>query len=281
METQSSAPVETQRSQQQQTNSKAANNTGDEIEAPEKPLSLAELFAEPDESTETVEGAEDPDSPLETFDQVAKRLKVKPEDLYKVRVAMKDGAEALTIGELKDRVGELVEHDRRVLEFDNRRVKQEGELINARNEFRTLLGLLPKDAITPQLLEKVRNSHTEMMTQQVNMLKEVVPEWNDSKTYTQEVGEIKSYLKRWGFDSSIWDTITDHRVYKFVRDSWLRDKRIEAALAKVQKPTTQSKRPSAKGKTAAVRPSARSENRFQNRAVTQDDKIRALFSDTD
>lgn len=283
MEQQSSAPVETQRSQQQQPNSSNAANKGVETNSEEKskPLSLAELFAEPDESTETVEGADDPNAPLETFDQVAKRLKVKPEDLYKVRIAMKDGAEPVTIGELKDRVGELVEHDRRVLEFDNRRIKQEGEIISARQEFRTLLELLPKEAITPALIEKVRRIHTEQMSQEVTRLKEVVPEWQDQKTYQQEFGEIQKYLGRWGFDATILNTLTDHRALKFVRDSWLRDKRIEAALVKVTKPAAKGKSPSAKGKTAAVKPVITNINRGQNRQATQDDKIRALLDSSD
>jgi hypothetical protein len=88
-----------------------------------------------------------------------KRHKLTPEQVYAIKVPMAQGAEPLTLGQLKDRVGELVDLETRELQFDERRVKAEGDLLRAQTEMRELLALVPKDHIKPEMVEKIRKRH--------------------------------------------------------------------------------------------------------------------------
>src|SRR5688500_2510660 len=79
-------------------------------------LSLAELFSQNDDgeiSNEDENVGDDPSKPPETMEALSKRLGFKPEQIYNVKIPLADGAEPLTIGQLKDRIGELVDLETR------------------------------------------------------------------------------------------------------------------------------------------------------------------------
>jgi hypothetical protein len=261
----SNASLETSRNQVQQDNSQPANkqqqgSKGAPENEPKKALTLAELFA--DDSEDSDESPDDESKPIDSLDTLLKRTKLKPEEAYAIRIPMPNGAEPLTLGELKDRVGELVGHEQSVLQFDQRRVQQEGEILQAQQEIRDLLGLLPKDAIKPEMVNKLRQQAETKLAREVELTRQHIPAWNDSKVYHAEFNEIREYLKRWGFPESYADTIQDHRALKFVRDSWLRDKRIAKALEGVKPVEKRNKAPSSKaGKAPTKTPNSESTRR--------------------
>ena len=217
----------------------------------DKPLSLAEIFAEP----ETTEASADVESgPIESIDAVAKRLKLTPEQVYALKVPMKDNAEPLTIGTLKDRVSELVNLDTRELQFDQRRVKQEGELLRSQAEMREILSMLPREAIKPELVQKLRAQRESKLTAEHQATLELIPEWADEKKRAPEISGMIEHLSEYGFPESFLSTVEDHRAIKYIRDNYLRDKRIKDALARVTTPAKKGNRPSAKTGKAPVRP---------------------------
>lgn len=232
----------------------------DDNQEPQR-LSLAEIFAEePDDENQT--GDDNQQGTVDSIDSLMKRLKVKPEQVYAIKVPMPNGAEPLTIGELKDRVGELVDFETREAQFDQRRVKTEGEILRAQQEVREIMQLLPKEII-PQvqpLLEKVRKRHDATMTRERELTLEHIPSWSDEKVRKEEIDGMIEMLSDYGFDETFITTVVDHRALKFIRDQYITNKKIKAALAKVTVPNKRgSKKPSGKSGKAPARPNQNSQ----------------------
>ena len=247
-------------------------------DAEPKRLSLAELFAESPDDADDEDHSQDSDAgkPVDSLDGLQKRLRLKPEQVYAIKVPMPNGAEPLTIGELKDRVAELVDLETRELQFEQRRVKQEGELLRAQQEMRELLAMLPPEHIKPELVEKIRKRHEETMARERKLTLEHIPEWQDENRRIEEMKGIAEMLSHYGFDESVLTSIVDHRALKFVRDAYLRDKRIRDALAKVTVVPKKGQRPSAKAAKPAARPNSPSGK--PRAAVDQRSRILSLFN---
>lgn len=240
---------------------------------PEEPrrVSLAELFSEDGDDEEgNNDSSDDVSKPPETMEQLTKRLGLKPEQVYGVKIPLSDGAEPLTIGQLKDRVGELVDFETRETQFEQRRVKAEGELLRAQAEIREILAMVPKEHIKPEVVEKIRKRHDENMRRERQMTLEHIPEWREEKKCAEDLQGMSEFLSDYGFDETFIGTISDHRALKFIRDMYLRDKRIKAALAKVTVPNSKGQRPSNKPAKGAVKPGAYGSNkRSQGSAPNQ------------
>lgn len=247
-------------------------------------LSLAELFASSEDGEEIDDDgnviADDPAKPPETLEALSKRLGFKPEQVYNVKIPLADGAEPLTIGQLKDRVGELVDLETRETQFEQRRMQVEGELLRSQTEVREILGMIPKEHINPEIVNKIRKRHEANMAFERRMTLEHIPEWRDEKRAGEDLQGMIDFTKRWGFDETFMATVHDHRAIKFIRDMYLRDKRIQAALAKVTVPDSKGQRSSAKTKKAAARPMQQQSNR---KSVVPDQRTRiaALFNQSE
>ena len=267
-----------QQQQPQNNSSGMQNQQADDGNEPNNPLSLAEMFADENSDDENQQNdSDDPSKPVDSIDRLVKRLGVKPEQVYAIKVPMPNGAEPVTIGDLKDRVGELVDFESRELQFDQRRIKAEGDLLRAQTEMRELLAMVPKEHIKPEVVEKVRKRHEETMRRERVATLEHIPQWQDEKTRTEDIQGMMDLLSDYGFDESFISTVVDHRALKFIRDMYLRDKKIKAALAKVTIPTKKGQRPSGKSGKAAQKPNAQS----RKPAVMPDQRSRimSIFSE--
>lgn len=240
-------------------------------------LSLAEIFKETDSDNESVSD----DGPVDSIDRVSKKLGLKPEQVYAIKVPMPNGAEPLTIGHLKDRVGELVDLETREVQFDQRRIKQEGQLLKAQAEMRELLGLLPREHISPEIVNKIRKKQEITMNRERAATLEHIPEWNEESVMSADKAGMAEMLEEWGFDGAAFlESVVDHRAVKFIRDMWIRDKKIKTALAKVTVPTRKGKSPSPKASKGATKPNQQSSS--NTRVVGQMDqrsRIAQLFND--
>lgn len=211
-------------------------------EQPKKKLSLAELFAEDDasDSENPEDNSEDLSKPVDSIDGLMKRSKLTAEQVYALKVPMPNGAEPMTIGQLKDLATADNDATTRELQFEQRRVKQEGELLRAQNELMDVLQALPKEHLTPAIIKKVRAQHEARITREHQLTLEHIPEWQDDDARLEDIKGINAFLSDYGFSEAYLPTIADHRLLKLLRDTYLRDKRIKKALAEVQTP---AKRP--------------------------------------
>lgn len=249
-------------------------------------VSLAELFSDNEDGSEEFDNegnsvVDDPTKPPDTLDVLSKRLGFKPEQIYNVKIPLADGAEPLTIGQLKDRVGEVVDLEMRETQFESRRMQVEGELLRSQTEIRELLGMIPKEHINPAIVDKIRKRHETNMAFERKMTLEHIPEWRDEKRAGEDLQGMIDFTKRWGFDETFIATVHDHRAIKFIRDMYLRDKRIQAALAKVTTPDSKGQRGSAKTKKAAAKPMQANQNRKSGAIPNQQQRLAALFNQSE
>jgi hypothetical protein len=243
-------------------------------------LSLAELFAEDDgdSSDSNNDAGDDPSTPPDSMEGLSKRLGFKPEQIYNVKIPLADGAEPMTIGQLKDRVGELVDLETRETQFEQRRLRSEGDLLRSQAEIRDLLAMVPKEHIKPEVVEKIRKRHDENMNRERAATLEHIPEWRDEKRRVEDLQGMVEFTKEWGFDDGFLATVTDHRAVKFIRDMYIRDKRIKKALANVTIPDSKGQRASGKTKKAAARPGTQQNTNRRDGVPNQRSRIAALFN---
>lgn len=263
-----------------QPNKADSGNQLNKADEPAKPRSLAEMFADPsDESSLEInlddDTPDDPNAPIDSVERLKKRTKLTDEQVYAIKVPMPNGAEPLSIGELKDKIGDLVTHEMSVLEFDERRVRQEGELLKSQAELRDILAVLPKEALTPEVLNKLRTRQDSVTKREKQLTIEHIPSWRDESTRTKDIELMQSQLADYGFDESFLHSVVDHRAMKFIRDSCLMRDRIRKSIAQVRAAKIVSGKPSGKPNKAAVKPIANAPRKSV--VETQDTKLARLF----
>lgn len=177
---------------------------------------------------------EDPqkDGKLDTLEAIAKKLGLDVSALYDVAIPQPgSGEDRVTIGQLADLAKDKgrLELDR--LEFDEARAKSEADLLRARQELNALVAMLPKRALSDELLGKVAEKMREAKQQARTATLEVISEWQDEATETADREEMTKHLAPYGFGDKYLDTITDARTIKYIRDNWQRQRNMERALA--------------------------------------------------
>jgi hypothetical protein len=279
------ASLETSQQNNNPANSAAGSKpavTGAPAEAKAKP-GLRELFSLSDEGVireNDDSESEDPNAPVDSLDRAIKKLGITAEQAYKIKVPMPDGVEPMTLGTLKDRVGEVAELEYRELQFDQRRRDSEGELLRAQNEIRELMQLIPREQLKPELIDKVRKQHNATMTRERQLTLEHIPEWRDEEKRVAELEGMTELVQEYGFPAEFVSTVVDHRALKMLRDFYRMDKRIRAALANVETPNSRSQRPSGKNGKGPQNPgkSPSNSNRRNGAVPTQRQRIDALFN---
>lgn len=205
---------------------------------------LAEMLEE-DQGAGAPEGdarGSDEDRPTK-FNDLAGKLGLELDALYKLEVSQAEDGTPVTVEHLKDHYAKQGDLTLRELEFEERRTKQESELMQAQEDLRELMASLPEKAIKPEVLQKVREKHDAQMNLERKRTLEVIPEWNDEDVRTRDIEGMAEHLKQYGYPANQLERIADHRQIKYIRDNWQREQRIRKALEKVKagKPNPTSK----------------------------------------
>lgn len=201
-----------------------------EAETPDKVLK-ASLLA-PETAPKPAEGESPQKSAPETLNDLAEKLGVKVEDLYGIKFSAAGNGESHTLGELKDMLAAQSDFQTRTLEFEERRVQSENELLRAKQDLQAIVGLLPKDAIKPALLERVRAEHERYREVEGQRTLAAIPSWKDEQARTTDRAGMVKHLSAYGYGEQHLDAIVDHRMLKYIRDNWQREDRVNAALAR-------------------------------------------------
>lgn len=258
------------------------SNNADAGKPPAKATSLMDLFKVSDDgviSENDDSNSNDPNAPIDSLDRAIKKLGMTAEDAYKIKIPMRDGQEPVTLGALKDRIGEVVDLEQRELQFDQHRRDREGEILRAENEVRELMQLIPRENLKPELIQKVRAQHDSTMRRERQLTVEHIPEWRDDSKRLVDIQGMTELVQSYGFPESFITTVVDHRALKMLRDFYRMDQRIRKALANVTTPPSKGFKPSGKnGKGGAIRPDNNPNPSKRNvGAPTQRSKIDALF----
>ena len=196
--------------------------------------------------------------------KIAEAMGVSEADLFGMSVAMPDGAESRTLGELKDAQTELNRTRGEVEAFYQERETQRTELATARGELESLIGMIPPEMRTAEMLQKARDRINVATQDEARKLVERVPEWANAETRAADMEVMNKHIGRWGFQAQELAAILDHRMVAYVRHNALQEQRLNVLLGKsVAKPKGSGK-PQSRGASDDARTvTARAANAMQ------------------
>jgi len=202
------------------------------------------------------DGAGDGKKPTpKTLIGLAETLGVDVADLYAVE--LRDGTEGTgkvrTLGELKDLAAKDTDYTARELAFAEQKVRDENEILRARNELQHIFASMPKGTIPKAVLERAASEVERVAKLEDGRTLAAIPEWKNPETRAKDEQGMSAFLQQYGFGPGDLGRMVDHRLRKMVRDSWQRSERVRIALEKV----TQEK-PKAPGKPAGRAPAPQS-----------------------
>lgn len=180
---------------------------------------------------------------IKTFTELSKALGVDKTALYDVKVTLRDQVTNVSIGELKDAYQESQDLDFQRIEWGDRKAKEEQEMARGRQELEVLVSLVPKESLKPEQIAAAAKVVQGQLDRAKADLIRRVPEWEDIELRKSEGAEIDKHLSDYGIRLS---TIRDPAVIHYIRNSWMMDKRINAALDKIKKSETNTPKPSGK-----------------------------------
>lgn len=220
---------------------------------PVKLDNLFELLEDKPAADATLEGGKkdgvaagngDKDAKPTMFNDLAESLGMELDDLYKLQVTTVDG-KTVTIEDMKALQGTQDDLTIRELEFEETRTAKEGALRQAQNELAEIVAGLPNGTLKPEVMEKLRAKNAARIEVEQSRTLAAIPTWNDEATRTADLVGMSTHLERFGFPTGYLASVSDHRMYVFIRESHLREQRIKNALAKVRagkpNPTTPSR----------------------------------------
>lgn len=173
------------------------------------------------------------DTPLKSFNDLAGKLGMKLEDLYKLEVADSKTGKKYTVEGLKGLLAEQDDFTVRSLQFDEKVRRKEADFTRAEQELEAVLKSLPPDAIKPEALAKVRRSREERVTLERQRTLEAIPEWGDETVRNTELKGIVEHLESYGLPAIFLLKNFEAGAVRFVRDSWKRAESIRKALESV------------------------------------------------
>ncbi len=205
---------------------------------------LADLLRDPPADSQS-EGSDDRGedggsrkSKPKKFNDLAELSGVDEAELYKLEIASAADGSPVTVEQLKDHYAKRSDFSVAQLKWEEERSQQNGELVRGNAELRELLAALPRDKITPEVLEKVRGKVEANIQRERKRTLKVIPEWRDEAKMTEELAGMAEFLGRYGYPPDYLKTVHDHRALNMMRDAWAREKRVRAALEAVEKVDT-------------------------------------------
>lgn len=205
--------------------------------------SLAELLSEGESKPEPEQeaaGADDQASgseqkpELTKFNDLAEKLGVDLDALYKLQVSSSEDGEPVTIEELKDLHKSKADFELEQIDWKERQLTQEQDLTRAKAELQEILAMLPEKAVKPEALEKIRAKHEAQVKLERKKTLDAIPEWKDAKVRTADIEGMSEHLQGYGFPVNYLENIVNHKQLKYIRDNWQREQRVRKALEQVR-----------------------------------------------
>ena len=216
------------------------------LTARDKKLAIADMLegktADQDDGNDDQDGKpsdgedQQKDGKLDSLDAVAAKLGVEKSDLYELAITQPgDGEDRVTIGQLADIAKDKGQLELDRLEFDERVQKREADLMRAQQEVTEIVSLLPKAAISKDLLNAVAKRMAQTQDKERGQTLLAIPEWKDQAREDADRLEMSKHLEPYGFAGNYLDSIHDHRTLKYIRDNMQREGNMKRALEAVTK----------------------------------------------
>lgn len=165
---------------------------------------------------------------------LAQRLGVDVAKLYDVKIPAPGGREAMTLGQIKDRytAWSALETDR--LASEERIRVQESELEIARQEFRELLNVIPREALNKEALTRAAEALAGKRSVAQQRMTATFPEWSDAERRKADMAEMGKTLAGYGLSTRYLESVTDPGLMRFIRDAVRREAQVRKALESVR-----------------------------------------------
>lgn len=264
----SNAPQETDA--QSTVTASADNKASPTGETPsEKKLSLAELFlTEESDGSDSADETDGEGGPVDSIDKAAKRLSLEMDKAYGIKVPLANG-QSMTIGELKDKVQQFTDFEQQQIQYEETRRNSESRIMRAQSELRSLLSMIPREQLKPELIEKIKRQHDTTLTVERGRTLEVIPEWRSDEIRDKELEGMTEFIQEYGFEPEFIEQFVDHRALKMLRDFWRQSMRIRKAVAEAK--TERNNGGKQRQQTPVNKRQAAPQSR--RKVVTQQDKL--------
>jgi len=233
-----------------------------------------------DESREDGESKPRKAKKLKTLDELAETLGVKAASLYDVEIpSSRAGEKPYTLGMLKDLAKERDDFQLATLKLEDERREHEREKVNAEEELRLQLSVLPADQLKPESVAKVRKMLEARRAKARAEILESIQDWRDPVKRESDLQAIAEQLKGYGIHGEFLLANLSAPVMKYLRDMQRLDARVRKALAAVEERKSKGKGPGARREGGRKQ---RSQANGDSRAARLEQNIEAFrnaFSD--
>jgi len=153
---------------------------------------------------------------------------------YEQEVNMPDGMDAMTVGQLKDRVYEIRNIEQQLEKQTNQNMVDRDEL----SKFVNLIGIdnLPQEA---QNQLKLRSQ--QQLQRENDLMLQAIPQWKDMNTFKSDRAEMLSLVSDYGMSEKAFDGITNHTHIKMILDFASLKARVHKAEQTLEVTKTKSK----------------------------------------
>lgn len=216
-------------------NPETAQNQRETVaKAPQSVNIDAELARESEQSPEGGAKVETPKKVApKDLKTLAETLGVEVSELYNLELTDGTG-KTHKLGALKDLAVQQDKVTAKELELSERETTESNNLLRQRQELEQLVGMIPREMLKPELIERIRSEREKYIAQEVDKLIDVIPEWKNQATLAADKSQMASFLKEYGIEPETLQGMVDHRFIKLIRDSWQRKARIDKAMAAVK-----------------------------------------------
>lgn len=231
-----------------------------------------ETDSDSDASSETDKSKGKP----KNLEALAETLGLEAKDLYAMEIpfSVGDDVETKTLGEIKDQLAEVENFEVDRLAWEEQKTQRENDLVKSTQELQEIISLLPKSAISDQLVERVARRRAEIQTTEARLTKQVIPEWSSEDVETKDRTAMREHLSEYGFPENYLDSLIDHRTLRYIRESMLRQQRIERALEQVKTVRKPGHKPSGK---PSEKPRGKPDGRPASRVRSQVQQVADLL----
>lgn len=194
---------------------------------------------------------------------------------YDLEVPMPDGAESVTIGELKDHFQKAADFEKEREIWEDNRIAEDGKLQLARAELNELAGLVGQ--VNPELLNHLRQKRAANQKQEQEKLLRLYPEWQDPAVKKAASEPLLKTARHLGLSEQEFAQIGDHRLIhglKLLSTYMARAEKAKAQLEAAPKLPKSQKTVQRKQSKAQQR----AEKIKRAKSGTEDDKLAAISS---
>ena len=244
----------------------------DQPAAETPPTATADLEPESEPADDTA--AETPPTELSVTD-LAERLDMSVEDLYRdLKLDLRDG-ESVTLGQFKDQAKDLQRANVLLNSAEESKLSGENELLRKNRELQLVASRLGRQPSEAERVEAAK-VYADYVDRENSHALDAISDWSDTAVRSEDLKSISALMSEYGFTAAEQGATVDHRHVKLLRDYDQLRRRLKAAGESEVR--TRHEQPSGKRRRTAERKKTATQ-RFKSGELSQGDAILQAIAD--